>query len=135
MEEKFLLDIGECANGNTEFLNCVKKKFGNDKYDKQEWEEKVKPQFEKDIATREIEIKKYETEISNNAILVNNINNIKSSINKINEEMKESLLKLNELNFSEKLTSNNFLKLWEEKVITFDKEIEVNYININKYYE
>ncbi len=135
MEEKFLLDIGECANGNTEFLNCVKKKFGNDKYDKQEWEEKVKPQFEKDIATREVEIKKYETEISKNAILVNNINNIKSSINKINEEMKEALLKLNELNFSEKLTSNNFLKLWEEKVITFDKEIEENNININKFNE
>jgi DNA repair exonuclease SbcCD ATPase subunit len=135
MEEKFLLDIGECANGNTEFLNCVKKKFGNDKYDKQEWEEKVKPQFEKDIATREVEIKKYETEISKNAILVNNINNIKSSINKINEEMKEALLKLNELNFSEKLTSNNFLKLWEEKVIIFDKEIEENNFNINKFNE
>ena len=135
MEEKFLLDIGECANGNTEFLNCVKKKFGNDKYDKQEWEEKVKPQFEKDIAAREVEIKKYEAEISNNAILVNNINNIKSNINKINEEMKESLLKLNELNFNEKLTSNNFLKLWEEKVIIFDKEIEENNININKFNE
>ena len=66
---------------------------------------------------------------------VNNINNIKSSINKINEEMKEALLKLNELNFSEKLTSNNFLKLWEEKVITFDKEIEENNFNINKYNE
>ena len=57
---------------------------------------------------------------------------IKSNINKINEEMKESLLKLNELNFNEKLTSNNFLKLWEEKVITFDKEIEENNFNINK---
>ena len=136
MEEKFLLDIGECANGNTEFLNCVKKKFGNDKYDKNEWENKVKPQFEKDIATRELEIAKYEKEINENNLVLNNIKNFNNNISKVSEEMKGSLDKLKNLaSIEDKITMDNYIKLWESKLSLLDKEVDTNNVTIKKLSE
>lgn len=127
MEEKFLLDIGECAKGNSEFLNCVKKKFGNDQYDKDEWENKVKPSLEKDIEVKELEIKTFEKEINSNNLLLNNIKNINGNITKVSDEMKNSLVKMKELSgYEERITMDNYLTLWEIKLKDLDELIEIN---------
>lgn len=124
-EEQFLLNIGECANGNKEFLDCVKKKFGNDEYNKEDWVSRVKPKLLLDIEEKEKEIKDIENKIKKFELLSNNIKIHNQNMSKFTNNISinlETLIKVSEI--KEKITIPNYVELSKNKNIELEKEIK-----------
>lgn len=132
-EEQFLLSVGECAQGNREFLDCVKRKFGNDEYSKDEWNETLKPRLLNDIETKEREIKDFENKIKSYDLLMNNINIFNVNVEKFTKNIEDNLKVLITVSeITEKLGMNNYIELTNNRIIELSNQIKNHNLEIEK---
>lgn len=126
-EEHFLLSVGECAKGNKEFLDCVKKKFGNNEYNKDEWDNTLKPRLSNDILTKEKEIKEFENSIKAYDLGNSNIKTFNQNLKIFSDNIMNSINELLSLTkITEKLTMNNFIELSNNKINEFNNLVKEN---------
>jgi len=124
MEKEFLLNIGECAQGNKEFLDCVKKKFGNEKFDQDKWKKDIKPRLLKEIIEKEISVKSIEKLINEHNINNNSFKMLEKSIAKLSKDIMDSIKILTNVgNIKKKINISNYIETWINKKENYNKNI------------